>query len=1134
MITQSQYNKQQYTEYLVGILLLIGFYLSSTYNYLLFHSLIELSSIIVAFGVFLLAWNSRHFVENNYYQLLGIGYLFVAGLDLLHTLAYKGMGVLDGDNPNLATQLWISARYFESIMLLVTPAIAFRAKKIDLQDFFARYLGIVILILLAIFWLEIFPACYIEGHGLTRFKVISEYLISAILGATLLYLYHHRSNFEPHMLRWLMLSILFTIAAEMCFTLYKDVYGLMNLLGHYCKLVSFYLIYKAVIQTTLLHPYQNLFRSMTDEIEQRKQAEKALQEREQTLSAILNTSTDSIIMMERNGTCVMINSTGAARLGMSVDRIQRRCIYELLPPVVAARRKAFVEEILVTKTPMTVEDERAGIWFESKMYPIINEHELVTHLVIVARDITERKLAEEQLRQTTEQLSMLLANLPIVPFTCEATGDFQVLYINQTVKTVTGYAPECFLETPSFWADHIHPDDKPSVLENIPQLFEKGTYEHEYRWQTADGSYKWFLDNLRLVTRPDGSPYLVGSWHDITKRKQMEEALRENEARLADAQRIAHLGHWERNLMTNELQWSDETFRLFGLSPEQTHLTFDTFINAIYPSDRENVQQAIAQAIKHTYRPEFRIVRADGAVRYIQALGKMIRDAAGKPRRFLGTMQDITEYKQAQLKLQQALQAAEIANQAKNVFLANVSHELRTPLNAILGFTQIFQQDNTLTTEQQEGIKIIHRNGEYLLTLIRDILDISKLEAGKLELYPTEFHLGRFLKEISDLFEMRAKHIAFEYQQLSQLPSLIRADEKRLRQIFINLLSNAVKFTQQGSVTFKVAVVERKRRKAQQDAEDSLGFVPYSKIRFQVEDTGTGIAADELDKIFLPFQQSGDLNDKAKGTGLGLSITQKLVKMMGGEIHVESVLGQGTTFWVELDLPELSNETLPVAEESAIIGFEGPPRKILVVDDNRENGLVLVNLLKPLGFELREAYSSQECLETVREWQPDLILIDLVMPQIEGLETSRRFKQIATLKPVVIIGVSASAFEPHKRLEAGCDDFIAKPVHAKALLECLQKHLNLTYVYLNKTNNATSGEKTAPQKEAPIKGPSTEQAAQLYHLTLRGDINGIVNYVKQLEQMDKQLGPFAQKIYPLAEQFAIKQIRQIAKDYMDN
>ncbi len=502
----------------------------------------------------------------------------------------------------------------------------------------------------------------------------------------------------------------------------------------------------------------------------------------------------------------------------------------------------------------------------------------------------------------------------------------------------------------------------------------------------------------------------------------------------------------------------------------------------------------------------------------------------GQQNRFVAIVRDITERKQAQAQLQQALQAAEMASYAKSAFIANMSHELRTPLNAILGYTQLFRRDNTLSTEQQEGIDIIHRNGEYLLTLITDILDISKVEAGRLELYPTDFSLEHFLNGIIDMFRIRAeqKSIDFKYQQLSDLPSVIHADEKRLRQILLNLLSNAIKFTQLGSVILKVGVIEPDTLSNYQEENQS----PMTKIIFEVKDTGIGIAPDHLEKIFLPFEQVGSSNEKAAGTGLGLSITKKLVEIMGGQIHVESVLGKGCTFWVELNLPKASEETLPVtAEKPVIIGFEGPPRKILVVDDDRVSRSVSIHFLKPLGFELKEASNGQEAIEIVRQWLPDFILMDMLMPEVDGFEATRQIKQMLNSKKIVIVAVSASVLEPERRksLQVGSNDFITKPVNIEELLECLRVQLNLTWRY-RENDMATTDEQVASN---PIKALNAEQSDHLIHLTRRGDIDAIIEYMEQLEQMDDQLVPYAQKIKQLADQLAIKQIRMIAQNGLE-
>ncbi|HEY9874289.1 MAG TPA: AAA family ATPase, partial [Candidatus Obscuribacterales bacterium] len=304
---------------------------------------------------------------------------------------------------------------------------------------------------------------------------------------------------------------------------------------------------------------------------------------------------------------------------------------------------------------------------------------------------------------------------------------------------------------------------------------------------------------------------------------------------------------------------------------------------------------------------------------------------------------------------QRAEQAAEAANHAKSQFLANMSHELRTPLNGILGYAQILKRDKNLTSQQNLGLNIVNQCGEHLLTLINDILDLSKIEAGKIELYPTNFHLGQFLESIAEICRIKAeqKGIALIYQSLTVLPAYIQADEKRLRQVIINLLGNAVKFTTTGGVTLKAALIENDLQ-AQNTSNDSQ--IKNCKIRFQVEDTGVGIAPEQLIKIFLPFEQVGETVRTTEGTGLGLAISRQLVEVMGGELKVESSLGKGSVFWFDLEFPEVKALVRNNKESRKnITGFAGKTKKILVVDDKWENRSVLVNLLLPVGFEILEA-----------------------------------------------------------------------------------------------------------------------------------------------------------------------------------
>lgn len=444
-----------------------------------------------------------------------------------------------------------------------------------------------------------------------------------------------------------------------------------------------------------------------------------------------------------------------------------------------------------------------------------------------------------------------------------------------------------------------------------------------------------------------------------------------------------------------------------------------------------------------------------------------------------------------------------------------MSHELRTPLNGILGYTQILSRNDNLTVAQQEGLHIIERSGDYLLALINDILDLAKVEAGKVELSPTIVSLEELLRGIELLFQMRAepKGIQFSYQPLSELPMAIEADETRLRQILINLLGNAFKFTERGAVTLTVAYIE-------------------GELSFQVSDQGCGIAAADLDKIFLPFQQVGDKKYFGQGTGLGLPITKKLVEMMGGELRVTSTLGQGSTFSVLLKLSQVPNLLHSTGDTKLpkIIGYQGRPRTVLVIDDNLVNRAVLVKLLTSLGFATLEAVDGQDGLKQAREIPAiDLILVDLVMPVLDGFAVIQQVKQIPQCRDTVLIVVSASAYETdrQKSLELGCQDFIAKPVKFEEFLERLRIDLNLTWLYDQTTAVASSPDARPGQLEVLPVALTAAQVTELLDLARTGDVRGVTDYTEALVQTDEALANFARYIHQLAEQYEFDKICKI-------
>jgi PAS domain S-box-containing protein len=522
---------------------------------------------------------------------------------------------------------------------------------------------------------------------------------------------------------------------------------------------------------------------------------------------------------------------------------------------------------------------------------------------------------------------------------------------------------------------------------------------------------------------------------------------------------------------------------------------------------------------------------------------------------------EIADRKLAEAALQQAALAAETANRAKSEFLANMSHELRTPLNGVLGYAQILKADKYLTSDHQESLSNIQQCGEHLLMLIDDVLDLSKIEARKMELYPEELNFLNFTKNIADLFQMRAnqKGISFNYEQVSSLPTWVHVDQKRLRQILMNLLSNAVKFTNSGGVTLKVGYVgtEAWSRGQVEHYEFSIlsselkqnymRFIHnYSaakhdlKIRFQVEDTGTGIDRSKLEEIFLPFHQVGG-NTFVEGTGLGLSISQKLAKLMGSKISVNSTLGKGSTFWLDLELPAAKRylEVSPLRRRW-LVGFIGNKRKVLIVDDNQLNRDLLRRLLGRLGFEVAEAQNGQECLYKAVDFQPNVILMDLQMPVIDGLETARRLRQLPELKDVVLIALSDSVCESTQQesILAWCDNFLPKPIEANHFLEQLRVHLGLEWIYEessgNKKRTTTS---LSPVSDFPVYSAllaaASESIAKLLKLAAMGDIEEIFDESAKLETLEPKLVPFVLKLRQLAKGFQLKQIRSILNQYIE-
>jgi len=746
-------------------------------------------------------------------------------------------------------------------------------------------------------------------------------------------------------------------------------------------------------------------------------------------------------------------------------------------------------------------------------------------LVLAMEDVTARKRAEEALLKAGALQSAIFNSANFSSIATDEKGVIQIF--NVGAERMLGYTAAEVMNkiTPADISDPQEVIRRAKALSAelgtmITPGFEALVFKasrgiediYELTYIRKDGSRFPAIVSVTALRDAQGGIIgylLIGT--DNTARKQVEAE------RMVLDQRVRDQQFYTRSLIESNIDaliTTDPRGIITDVNKQMealTGCTRDELIGAPfkdYFTDPERAEAGIKLVLGEGKVTDYELTaRArDGKETVVSYNASTFHDRDRKLQGVFAAARDVTERKRYEQSLQQA-------NRAKSVFLANMSHEIRTPMNAILGFSQLMLRDQDLTAQQCQYLGTINRSGEHLLALINDILEMSKIEAGRTTLNPSTFDLPILLKDLEMMFRVRTdeKKLSFSVEMIGDVPQYIVTDINKLRQVFINVLGNAVKFTEQGGVVMRVRA-------------DCDNVLPPC-LRVEIEDTGPGISPDDQDKLFRHFEQTKTGQQAGTGTGLGLAISREFVRLMGGTITVNSQVGKGSVFVIQLPLKEGQAQAVQAKDKPRHVLRLQPGQaacRVLIADDKEDNRQLLAQLLAPVGFEIRLATNGAEAVQEFEEWRPHLILMDFRMPVMDGREAIRRIRAMAGREDPKIIAVTASAMDENRQelMEIGADDFISKPFREAELFQKIHAHLGVEYVY------AEEGAAAASEKAAELTPESLAELPQdlidpMREAVITADLDQLLAKIQEVEARDPRI---AHGLRRLAESFQYQKL----------